>query len=507
MTECAVRHLRVAAASEPAARRFVTTLEDALRCATLPGGDRRVVAVRRLALGRVPHDAGTQALGRLVEERLARGDIAWATPDEPPHPHADIIGFAAPLEARVHLARRLAAGVPCDAWYWPQAVPEYRRDLAPREALRRIAQALATLAEARVALPAWVARVVLAGGAGALRTAIDEPFGQALLRAAGIAIPAALQPAAAARRRAVADAQAAEAGTQPGVQPGAAPRPVAPGHAAAADSPDDGPLWLRVALERAGVASPGTRSTSATATATAIATTHAPAPASASRTPASPARPSREIATPVIIAPNTSHAPVADAPHSPDSPAARPATPAATSPLRQRDTAREAYAAAAGAATLDGDWRPTDCGGLLFLLPVLARCGLVAHADPDAARIDALRVLQRALHRLRAPPHDPAWDIVADLSPLPPAAARDAHARAGRELGAARLWLQRHARVGLVTLVRRRAALALTATHIDVRFPLAGANVRLRRLGLDADPGWVPWFGRVIAFQFAGRLP
>jgi len=29
----------------------------------------------------------------------------------------------------------------------------------------------------------------------------------------------------------------------------------------------------------------------------------------------------------------------------------------------------------------------------------------------------------------------------------------------------------------------------------------------VRRAGLDIDPGWLPWFGRVVAFQFVGRRP
>jgi hypothetical protein len=24
----------------------------------------------------------------------------------------------------------------------------------------------------------------------------------------------------------------------------------------------------------------------------------------------------------------------------------------------------------------------------------------------------------------------------------------------------------------------------------------------VRRLGLDIDPGWLPWFGRVVAFHY-----
>jgi hypothetical protein len=153
------------------------------------------------------------------------------------------------------------------------------------------------------------------------------------------------------------------------------------------------------------------------------------------------------------------------------------------------------------------DWLATACGGLPFLLPVLARAGLVEGDSPEATRAATLHLLQAALRRVHAADGDAAWLLVADLPPLPPAVAREAQARALRELGLARRWLHRHARLGLVSLVRRPARLSLTSTHIDVRFPLAGADLRVRRAGLDLDPGWLPWFGRVLAFQFIGRQP
>ena len=79
----AVRRLRVAAPTEAAARRLVTTLEDALRCASLPGDDARVVLVRRLALGPVARDASAQHLGRLIEQQVASGPIVWADVETP----------------------------------------------------------------------------------------------------------------------------------------------------------------------------------------------------------------------------------------------------------------------------------------------------------------------------------------------------------------------------------------------------------------------------------------
>lgn len=479
MPQCAVRHLRVAAASEPAARRFVTTLEDALRCATLPGGDRRVVVVRRLALGRVAHDAGTQRLGLLIEQRLARGEIEWADLDEPPDPGADAVGFAGALEARVQLARRLVQGAACDAWYWPLAVSEYRRDQTPREALGRIAQAIAAWPEARVALPQWIAQVVDAGGAAGLCAAIDERAARALLRDAGIALPTGT---------AGVEAMAARAHAGAGAPAGASARDVASAIPALPD-------WLNVALARARPAEHlrATRTAPAAAHDGATRTRAAPVSAMAAEPAADAAH--RNVTVPALRTPPTQPAMPAQAPH------------ADTPPSTAADVARTRLPATSTWPDADGDWHPTACGGLLFLLPVLARAGLVQGDSPDADRAAAQRVLRAALRRVRAAQDDAAWALVADLPALPPGESTAAEERARRELAAARRWLHRHARLGLVALVRRPARLALTATHIDLRFPLAGADVRVRRIGLDVDPGWLPWLGRVVAFQFAGRLP
>jgi len=72
-------------------------------------------------------------------------------------------------------------------------------------------------------------------------------------------------------------------------------------------------------------------------------------------------------------------------------------------------------------------------------------------------------------------------------------------------LTASRRWLRRYAGIGLADLVRRPAHLALTPTHVDLHFDLAQADLRLRRAGLDLDPGWLPWLGRVVSFHYAQR--
>ena len=69
-------------------------------------------------------------------------------------------------------------------------------------------------------------------------------------------------------------------------------------------------------------------------------------------------------------------------------------------------------------------------------------------------------------------------------------------------LDACRRWLRRIGGLGLASLVARPGRLALTGTHADLFFGLAQTDLRVRRLGLDIDPGWLPWFGRVVAFHY-----
>lgn len=52
-------------------------------------------------------------------------------------------------------------------------------------------------------------------------------------------------------------------------------------------------------------------------------------------------------------------------------------------------------------------------------------------------------------------------------------------------------------------LIRRRARVQVTETHVDVHFLLDDLPVGIRTAGLDRDPGWVPAAGRYVAFHYA----
>ena len=63
-------------------------------------------------------------------------------------------------------------------------------------------------------------------------------------------------------------------------------------------------------------------------------------------------------------------------------------------------------------------------------------------------------------------------------------------------------WLRHNCGVSLRMLVKRPGRIALTATHWDVIFDIDQTDLRLRRVALDTDPGWVPWLGRVVTYFY-----
>jgi hypothetical protein len=73
----------------------------------------------------------------------------------------------------------------------------------------------------------------------------------------------------------------------------------------------------------------------------------------------------------------------------------------------------------------------------------------------------------------------------------------------------ARWWCWRVGRLTLREIVNRPGRVWLTRTDLDVTLPLDQVEIRIRRAGLDIDPGYVPWFGPwglVVRFHYRDRL-
>ena len=173
----------------------------------------------------------------------------------------------------------------------------------------------------------------------------------------------------------------------------------------------------------------------------------------------------------------------------------------ASAALHQASVASDAHVRRAAALPWLAEASFSARGGLLLLLNLLQSLGFErqALAEPGCADALFLSLLDDAEPDLH---DDVPRDVQTELF--------DAR-HAGNHLRLTRLWtlrlrraLRGHARMDLAELLQRPAWVGASPTHIDVIFALDSVDLRLRRLGLDSDPGWLPWFGRIVAFHFLG---
>ncbi len=210
--------------------------------------------------------------------------------------------------------------------------------------------------------------------------------------------------------------------------------------------------------------------------------------------------------------------------------ASRESTREAERRARSLDEAEKALVAPAAAHDSDSsqslpvDPHPagrTRAGGILYLLHVVAELGLpeslCAEDGPLAARSLRFDLHALALALLPIEPRDPAALAFCGLGPndeppsegadKPSAVERDAleaHAAAIAERLRIRLGREAEpARAVLFETCRRDAQVLADPAWLEVRFALDDADVRVRRAGLDLDPGWLPWLGCVVRFVYA----
>ena len=50
----------------------------------------------------------------------------------------------------------------------------------------------------------------------------------------------------------------------------------------------------------------------------------------------------------------------------------------------------------------------------------------------------------------------------------------------------------------MTSICQRSGRLRFEAGWIELHLPLDSVDTRIRRLGLDLDPGWLPWLGCVV---------
>lgn len=171
--------------------------------------------------------------------------------------------------------------------------------------------------------------------------------------------------------------------------------------------------------------------------------------------------------------------------------------------------------------------------GFALVIPVLGRIALdeLLEQNQQLIELDFPRRLLGAMSRRFAVPdndpvrcllgpHEPVSKVRVDRVHLPDswgrlstASGRPLQRGPGRSLLdliittqlIAGLYLRRYCRLSLRRLIRRPGRVVMTPTHWDALFDINQVDLRLRRVALDSDPGWVPWLGRVVQFHYRSQ--
>lgn len=178
---------------------------------------------------------------------------------------------------------------------------------------------------------------------------------------------------------------------------------------------------------------------------------------------------------------------------------------------------------------------PTRAAGLYFLLNTLTRLGIASAIDACPALAETGLVNEILLEIAREAGVTTDDPILACLDPAQTEFAVPADVLADESIAiwprgyavanrndrdsgyllrlwvvAVKRWCWRTGRITVRDIVKRDGLVWRTRTDLDVTLPLAEADVRIRRIGLDINPGWLPWlgpFGCVVRFHYRDREP
>ncbi|WP_319585464.1 hypothetical protein [uncultured Desulfobulbus sp.] len=147
----------------------------------------------------------------------------------------------------------------------------------------------------------------------------------------------------------------------------------------------------------------------------------------------------------------------------------------------------------------------TGQGGLLYLLNVLNRSEIQSLMEKWWHQLpNGWGWLYRLGQELQLDETDPITSFLAtqlgfdhrtELEQLPPLPVRTKLLElAGRWYGRAALWQP--------DLLLLTARIHFTPSHVDMFLPLSTVQLPVRLAGLDINPGWLPWLGRVVTFHY-----
>ncbi len=134
LAECRIRLLKIHSQEAVAVPRITSLLEDAIRTASLPNIPvNGVLCIRRLDLGRITTSTNSRFLTRRLDQLVGNLTSAQITVETPDQDDATVVWFADDIEPYRCFAELLAKGCPPRAWYWPAVVPGWSQSMSEPE--------------------------------------------------------------------------------------------------------------------------------------------------------------------------------------------------------------------------------------------------------------------------------------------------------------------------------------------------------------------------------------
>jgi len=461
-----VQTLHLRSVQQSLLQRGAILIEDGLRTASIPGADgSRLLIVRRLSLGTIESTWSPMSVSLLIESRFRQLSASAVHAEDPQAENAAAVFFRDEVEPYLALALRIALGKETTAWFWKQAVSNWRPEMPRRGALRRLLYSILFTAPGAHSVLHLVQTLLRAHALEALLSALEPEDGTLLLQAFGWA------PSDFSNRELHAVSHPLLFRSSPEIE-------ILVNNCNTWGETDDRSLWLASILLV--MVTPAMH--------------HSPHLA--------------QHALSLIL-----RARVASVRNTGSTPRFREKTfsgqpiESAEIPLGQSSTFEPAQVSMEAILekiiSIGNSAHEVTCrAGLFFLLPVMERTGLPKWLEENRETHGpsfAMQILRHFVRRLKTPASDPVWDLLEEIKECAPADLI--------QLWVSRLrsYCRRLARIGLQTVICRAGRISVTPTHLDVQFPASDADIRIRRTGLDIDPGWLPWFGRVVHFHYLSR--
>lgn len=461
--------VHLTAPTEALVRRGALLLEDALHTASLPEGS-QLLLIRHLEVGRIHPRRSSATLALTIEQQLQR--LVPIPASDPAAARAAAVFFADDLEPYTLLCQHLTQGHPPTAWFWRAAVPQWQPYQPAAETYRHLLLHLAQQPQGTLALAHLLHHLQHHQTLTPLLASLTPQVATLLLTLCHLS-PSPSPPPSLSR-------------TSP--HPPIAPSPQLTLYPTLTTwlptwGDDVRSHWL-----------------------TLIALIHAnPSRYLSPHLPTQAQTLIHQILSESIPLSASADA-LADVRQTPRSrpdpapPATPPQTPASAilppSPSPVRPSARPPIALSTLAL-----WHPTSHGGFFFTINLLERLKFPQYLTDNPDLIEAhfpTHLLLTLAQRLAIPPEDPIFEAIG----LPPSPYSPISPHPWLRLLSR--WCRRSLAMDLPGLATRPGELRITPTHWDLRLGLEHSDIRIRRTGLDLDPGWVPWLGRVIAFHYHG---